>query len=328
MTESTTSKQKNNLPEQICKVALIGAGYMAEEHLKAFCSISHVQVAGIFSRTFSRAEQIARKYSIANICRSIDELYDKSSASLIVVTVPELSMNDVSKQCFAYPWTVLMEKPAGYNLQDAEDICSAAVEKHAKAFVAFNRRFYSSTRTVLEDLAQRPEQRFIHVQDQEDPSAALKNGQPRTVVDHWMYANSVHIVDYLRTFGRGKITAVTPICPWSDCVPLTVAAKVDFESGDTGLYQGVWGAPGPWAVQVTTYPKRWELRPLEQAFFQPYGERKLHSMPVHPFDTDFKPGLRLQAEHAVAAAGGQPSELVPLSDSLETMRLIHAIFGK
>lgn len=310
------------------KVAVIGAGYMAGEHIPAFADVPGVIVAGIFSRTRSKAEALAARFGIPAVCDSVDELYKKTKADLVVVTVVELSMNGVAKACFQYPWTVLLEKPAGYTLADAEDIARAAREKGSRVFVALNRRFNSSTRTVLDDLADREGQRYIRVGDQQDQAAALAAGQPPAVVENWMFANSIHTIDYLRLFGRGKVTRVEPVLPWDPKNPGTVLSRVDFDSGDVGLYEGIWNGPGPWSVCINVPGKRWELRPLEQAAFQNKGERRLQPVDPHPWDGQFKPGLRLQAEAAVAAARGERSDAASIDDALETMRLVQAIFRK
>ena len=47
-----------SLPSPL-KVAFIGAGYMAEEHMRAFASLSDVTIAGIHSRTRERADKLA-----------------------------------------------------------------------------------------------------------------------------------------------------------------------------------------------------------------------------------------------------------------------------
>jgi hypothetical protein len=41
----------------------------------------------------------------------------------------------------------------------------------------------------------------------------------------------------------------------------------------------------------------------------------------------FKPGLRLQAEKAIAAARGEANNLPTLQIAMESMRLVQAIFG-
>jgi predicted dehydrogenase len=311
-----------------CTVAVIGAGKMASEHLRAFAGCPGVRMVGIHSRTRSRAEVLANEFRIETVADSVAELYEKTRATLVVVAVPALVTNSVSQECFAFPWTVLLEKPPGYNLRDAETIQAAAAAKGRKVLVGLNRRFFSSTRAALTDLAQYDTPRFIHVQDQQSLEAAASMGHPDVVVQNWMYVNSIHVIDYLRTFGRGSITSVSPVLGWAPHAAAVVVAKVEFDSGDIGLYEGIWRGPGPWAVSITTAEKRWEMRPLEQAAFQVRGERRLQAVDVHPCDGELKPGFRLQAEMAVAAALGQPSDIPTLDEAMPTMRLIQAIFAQ
>lgn len=311
----------------ICKVAFIGAGYMCSEHLKAFKNVPGVQLAGIQSRTKDRAAKLAQEFSVPLVCDSVAELYDKTKADLVVVSVPELSVREVCLDAFQHPWTSLIEKPAGYDLADAQRILANATALKRQAFVALNRRHHSSTRLVLADLAQQKGARLIHVYDQEDQIAARKAGQPELVVQNWMYANSIHMIDYFSILGRGNIISVDPIVPWSPQNPSFVIAKISYDSGDIGIYEAVWNGPGPWAISVTTQEKRWEMRPLEQASSQPYGSRKLEPASIHEWDTAFKPGLRVQAEEAVKAAKRKPNGLPSLEDAMKSMKLAAEIYG-
>ena len=311
----------------LCKVAFVGAGYMTIEHIKAFKDVPGVALAGIHSRTKSRAQALALESGLDAVCSSIAELYEKTKAELVVISVPELSVREVCLEAFKYPWTCLIEKPAGYDLVDAEKIFNEAKRLGRQAYVALNRRQHSSTHLVLEEMNQCVGSRLIHVYDQEDQIAARISGQPELVVKNWMYANSIHLIDYFNTLGRGNIVSVTPVIHWSPDKPQFVLAKLTYDSGDIGIYEAVWNAPGPWAVTVTTQEKRWEMRPLEQAMVQPYGSRKLDPIKTHEWDHLFKPGLRLQAEEAVKAAMGQPSNLATLEDAMKSMQLVRAIYG-
>ena len=105
---------------QKVKVAIIGAGYMAREHIRAFADVPGVAIAGIHSRTRSRAEALANEFGVPGVYDSVSELYERTQANLVVVAVPEMAANSVSRACFEFPWTVLLEKPPGYNLRDAE----------------------------------------------------------------------------------------------------------------------------------------------------------------------------------------------------------------
>lgn len=314
---------ENNL----CKVAFVGAGYMSSEHSKAFQDIPGVELSGIFSRTRARAEKLAEEFGVQDVCSSIADLYEKTKAQLVVISVPELSVREVCLEAFKYPWVCLIEKPAGYDLADAECILERATLLKRQAFVALNRRHHSSTRVILEDIAKLAGPRLIHVYDQEDQIAARKAGQPELVVQNWMYANSIHVVDYLSILGRGEIVSVDPIIRWMPENPCFVMAKITYDSGDVAIYEAVWNGPGPWSVTVTTQEKRWEMRPLEQASFQVYGSRKLEPVAIHEWDTKFKPGLRVQAAEAVKAVMGQPHTLPSLEDSMKSMRLVQAIYG-
>ncbi|MBI4423393.1 MAG: Gfo/Idh/MocA family oxidoreductase [Elusimicrobia bacterium] len=311
-------------------VAVIGAGYTAKEHLRAFRDCAGVTLAGIFSRTRDRAQALASEFAIPLVCDSVDELFERTQADLVVVTVNELSMLPVATECFRFPWTALLEKPPGIDLAAARKLQAAASASARRVFVALNRRTMSSTLAVRVALQSEPGPRFIKVQDQEDPARALAAGQPPEVVANWMFANSIHVIDYFAQFARGRVLEVRNVIPWEAADPKVVVSKITFDSGDIGLYEGIWRGPGPWAVSVTTPGRRWELRPLEQAVAQGLGH-KPEPLPSHPWDAQFKPGYRLQAELAAAAAlGKEPAgaggTLATLETAVGTMELIHAIF--
>lgn len=309
------------------RVAIVGAGAMGREHARAFADNPGVTIAGFHSRTRARAEQLAAQFPGAAVYDSVAELHQSTRATLLVIAVPEMAIHAVSRECFRFPWTVLMEKPPGYNLADALTIREEARRQGRKVLVALNRRFYSATRMVLKELRPLPGPRHVHVRDQQDLEKARSLGHPAQVVENWRYANSIHLVDYLRVFGRGGIAKVENVMPWDAAEPDRVVAELKFESGDTGLYEAVWNQPGPWAVEVAAGGWRWEMRPLEQLRCQAPGQAAPVAVETHAWDRAFKAGFRLQAEQALAAARGRPSESPSLDDAIETMRLIAAIYG-
>lgn len=309
-------------------VAVIGAGSMAREHIRAFGSLPGVTIAGLHSRTRARAEALAQEFGIEAVTDSIDELQDRTHADLVVVAVPELAAADVASACFKHNWAVLLEKPAGYDLEDANRIASAANDHPAPVMVGFNRRFYSSTMAILADLDTRKhEKRFIHVQDQQSYAEARAHNHPEEVVERFMYANSIHIIDLMAVFGRGEVVDVKPIMPWKGEETEVMLVHVTFDSGDMALYEGIWKGPGPWACAVSTPGRRWTMQPLEDAEFQNANERSRNAVKRSEDDQNFKPGFLLQARAAIARARGEDSAIVDLEESLRTMRLINRMFG-
>ena len=309
------------------RIAVIGAGYMATEHVKAFCSVPGAHVCGVYSRTRSRAEEMAAKYRIIHVCDSIDELYQNTRADLVVIAVSELAVREICFSAFEFPWQCLIEKPVGYNIPEAESIIAAAKSSERQAYVALNRRHYSSTRAVKENADMFAAKRLVHVYDQENPQVALEAGWPRSVVENWRYANSIHLVDYFQVLCRGELLSVEKIVEWDPSAPSFAVAKLTYASGDIGIYEAVWEGPGPWAVTVTTHDRRWELRPLEQAQFQDYKSRKFEPMVLHEWDAAYKPGLRQQAEEAVRAVRGEPHASPRLGEGLKAMKIVREIYG-
>jgi predicted dehydrogenase len=309
------------------KIAIIGAGYMSKEHIKVFKTLDNVLVTGIYSRTKSRAELLASEFDIRGVYDSIEELYMKTKADMVIISVPELSTKEVCEVAFLFPWVCLIEKPVGYNLENAESIYKLSEIQKAKVFVALNRRHYSSTRIIQEDLAKHVEPRVVHVNDQENPLVALEGGTPKLVVDYWMYANSIHIIDYFNLLCRGELLDVVNINKYESYSSFYLLSKLCYSSGDIGIYEAVWNGPGPWIVSVTTPKKRWELRPLEELRVLEYKSRKPYFVEPHHWDKEFKPGLRLQAEESLKMLRGEDHQLPSIFEALKTMRLINKIYG-
>lgn len=308
-------------------VALLGAGRMAREHARALAAVPGVSLAGVFSRTRARAEALAAEFSVPHVCDSVADLFEKTAAVLAVVAVSVESTEAVARECGRHAWTVMLEKPPGLTPGEARRIRSQSGSDSGRIRVALNRRFLSSARTVHAALAADGPPRFIRVQDQQDLDQAAAAGHPERVRAHWMYANSIHLVDFFRFFGRGPVTRVDPIRAWDPERPGPVVSHLRFGTDDWGLYEAQWNAPGPWAVTVASGPHRWELRPLESGVHENIRTPPA-ALAADSWDQEFKPGFRAQAEAAVDAALGRPSRLPTLDEAIETMDLIARIYPK
>ncbi len=309
------------------RVAFVGAGYMASEHLRAFAACTNVQLVGIYSRSIDRAEGLARIYPNLTIFTSIEDLYTHTAADLVVIAVSELACKTVCEQAFNYPWTLLIEKPVGYNFSEARKIEIQSVEKGARAYVALNRRFYSSTLQLKAALEESSGIRVVSILDQEEPAKALAAGRPMKVIQNWMYANSIHLIDYFSQLCRGKHQSTQVLSPWYPEAPGPVIAQLRFSAGDVGLYQACWNAPGPWSIAVSTEQLRAELRPIEQLSLQKAGSRKAELQVGDPIDREYKPGLWRQAQEAIKAAYGEPTALPSLKEANRSMALVASIYG-
>jgi predicted dehydrogenase len=315
--------------ESIISVAVIGSGYMASEHIKAFNSLPNVAVKGLYSRNIEKATKLANELNVPFVSQSIDHLYEMTKAQLVVVAVSETAVPSLIAPLCQFPWTLLMEKPVGLNLQESLMIQEKAKATNTSILVAMNRRFYHATQMVSQALIERaPLKRFIQVQDYQCLETARSFNPPQAVIDNYMYANSIHLVDYFNIFCRGQVKDVQVVQPWNSQRLNPVIAHIQYDSGDEGLYQGIWHGPGPWSVSIVTEDAYYEMRPLEKAFVRTCAERALNALPTSADDTDFKPGLRKQAQHAIQFVQEQENRSTTLAESMRTMQLIHQIYGR
>jgi len=308
------------------KIAIVGAGYMAGEHARAFASLPNVSIVGICGRNPARAEKLAAEYN-APAFETIAAMYQETKADAVVVAVNELSMLDVSMKCFRYPWVCLLEKPIGIDLSETQKIVAARRAAGVSAFVALNRRSYAATRQALGELARDSSPRLISVLDQQDQASVRDAGQPEKVVSNYMFANSIHLVDYFSTFGRGDIVSVSPSVTWDPERPGFVVATIHFSSGDVGVYQAVWSGPGPWSVTITNDSARFELRPLEKLGIQRRGQRQLAEVAPEAIDRDYKPGLHHQAMQIVRFLAEKETSLPSVDEAARSMKLCANIYG-
>ena len=66
------------------KVAIVGAGYMAQEHAKALASIDSVALVGVCGRRHERADALANTYGMP-VYESISEMFADTQADAVVV---------------------------------------------------------------------------------------------------------------------------------------------------------------------------------------------------------------------------------------------------
>lgn len=311
--------------EEKIKVAVVGAGYTAREHIKAFQDIENVKIEGIFSRTKEKALKLKEEYNIGIVAESLEELWDRTKADLVVITVNELSMANMIIESLKYGWAILCEKPPALYVEEAENILNFAKREGKDVKVALNRASYSVTLKVREELNLIEGKRVIIVQDQEDPERAYQMGRPQEVTKRWMYANSIHLIDYFRIFGRGEVRKVETFGELNFLKPCFIEAHIEFSSGDYGVYLAFWNEPAPWFVSINLPDLRYEFRPLEEGRKQIRGEKPIE-LKVHEWDKKFKPGFRKQAEEMVKFVMKKDGKIPSLEDSIFTLKLIKEIY--
>ena len=318
-------------------VAIIGAGTMGFRHAHAFNRITGVEITEVYNRSRAKAEKLASEFRTCRVADSIDSL-SLCRFEIVVVAVSVENVHVICEELFEIPQMrekiFLIEKPIGLDLATTKRMNRLVKLHKLNVFVGLNRRSYSSTRILTRFLDRDPNaNRFVLVEDQQDPDFEFSRGTCEQVCKSWMYANSIHMVDYVSIICRGLVTEVSRLSRYQGNFreKQDISAHLKFDSGDEALYVCHWNRPGPWRISVSSGNRFFDLDPLESLRYRTQGSRSWN--PARIGNADFgkdRPGLVHQANCVVAFALNRSSEsdsLAQLEDLQKSVDLVERIYA-
>ena len=279
---------------------LIGAGSMAEEYIKV------LKAQSISFKVIGRGQESANNLmkktnihvftgGIKNVISSFNKIPSK-----VIVAVSVEQLFNITKELIDFGVkNILVEKPAGINLDQIKELSERAKKNNAMVFVAYNRRFYSSVAKAMEIIKDDGGVISFNFDFTERADIIQKIKKDSEVKKYWFFANSTHVVD-LAFFIGGIPENLTAFysrgLPWHPSASVFSGAGKT-ESGALFSYHSNWESPGRWALEFFTKNYRLVFRPLEQLFIQEIGSMELQQVEIcSTVDHDYKPGLFKQVE--------------------------------
>tara|TARA_B100001250_G_scaffold407433_1_gene428184 strand:+ start:2692 stop:3624 length:933 start_codon:yes stop_codon:yes gene_type:complete len=305
------------------KIAIIGAGVMATKYLEVLSSNKTVSLEGIFSRTFSKAEILKNKFNIKNNSVSINNLYKDTKADIVIVTVPGDHMVKSCIELLNFSWKIFIEKPPGLNFKEFKYLLNISKNKKKKIYVGMNRRYFSSTLNLLKKVESDKGFRSIQIFDQQDTKIEKKKGRSKKIIKYWMYANSIHLIDYISILARGNPIKINVI--YKD--DKEVNCFIKFSSKDIVSYVCRWNKPGPWQVKISTNNSYYELNPLEVLKIRSKESKEYLSFDISKDDKKYKTGIKLQVDDLINVFLKKKNKLPHLQKMYKTMSLINKIYS-
>ncbi len=324
MTSSLTQPPISDRP---VRVALIGAGNIARQHLTALHCVPELEAVGLCSRTRARAEALAAEFGVPLVADSVAELVERARPEALMVLVSPQAMVPVALSCLDFGLPLFLEKPVGLSVAQAEEVAQAASNamggKGVPNMVGYNRRHYSIFQKGLGKVLERGRLLAVHVEGNERMPAVRATGRfSDEVLRAWVFANATHTIDLLRHFGGEP----EEICAFASSLhePLgdQFAAALRFPGGALGSYTGNWHSPGGWAVVLKGEGVTVEFRPLETCRVT-YADGSVEALEPDADDAAAKPGFsgQLRALAGLARTGLLAPPSQDLSGALLTMRL-------
>src|SRR6478672_10962100 len=113
------------MSSQPLRVALIGAGAIAEFHARAVARVPDAQVVAIVDERVERARALAARHGVARAVADLDEIWLAGVDVVHVLTPPathaEVTLAALGRGCHVY-----VEKPLATSAEDCDRIAEAA----------------------------------------------------------------------------------------------------------------------------------------------------------------------------------------------------------
>ena len=277
------------------KVLLVGAGVMAEEYCKVLTALNYEPI--IVGRGEDKAAKFEKATGLSVLRGGIEENIKKMDKipEYAIIAAGIFDLADITKTLLNHNIkSILVEKPAGVNRKQIEEITTLAKEKGAKVYVAYNRRFYASTSKALEIIEEDGGVTSFNFEFTEWANISSKK-----VNEIRFLANSTHVVDLAFFLGGCPVEMSSYVqgeLDWHKSGCIYAGAGIS-DKDALFSYQANWDAPGRWSVEILTNKHRLYFKPMEKLQIQEKGsvEVKLTKLD-DSLDIVYKPGLYRQVE--------------------------------
>lgn len=310
------------------KIGLVGAGWVAQQHLLVLAAIKDMDVVAITSRSLPKAQALAKTFAIPHVYADLSSLVKEAQPDALMILVSENQIFEVAMQAMKFGLPLFIEKPAGLTPQENLKLACAAKRRNLRTMVGFNRRYYSIFHKGLEIIRRHGRLLGVFVEGHER-MWRVRDAQTvsKEALDHWIYANSTHTIDLLRFFG-GELKTVKAISKrcFGEALGDQFAAIGEFKSGAIAQYQAHWYSPGGWRVVLYGDGVTVEFKPLENGI---WTDKDFKQHPIEPEESDkeFKVGFyqQMMAFGQLVRGHKQAWPLQDIHGSYQTMLLAQKI---
>ncbi|MBC6998900.1 Gfo/Idh/MocA family oxidoreductase [Cytophaga sp. FL35] len=123
------------------KVALIGAGYIADYHARAIQKLANVDTLAVVARTLKSAQRFASKYKIPHTFDDIKPLLNNSIIDAVILSTPNALHAPHAIAFLKHGKDVFIEKPLALSEKEAFKIETTASKCQQKVMVGHMWRF-------------------------------------------------------------------------------------------------------------------------------------------------------------------------------------------
>jgi predicted dehydrogenase len=123
------------------RVAIVGCGKIADQHVQAIARISDCQIVALCDRELLMAEQLGERFGIPKCFSDVQEMLRDATPDVVHITTPPQSHFSIGKQCLAVGSHVYLEKPFTNTAEEAQTLIQHAEQFRLKLTAGHNLQF-------------------------------------------------------------------------------------------------------------------------------------------------------------------------------------------
>ena len=185
---------------------IIGAGLIGQEYAKILTSLGQeFIIIGRGEESAAKCEEVVSHSVIRGGLKSfLLSNPEPASKAIVAVRTPDLANVTIMLMNYGIK-TILCEKP-GFRAPDELDIVLKVMKRNnANVFLAYNRRFYSSTLKAEDIIKEDGGVTSFNFEFTEWPDRIAAAGYDNSILNYWFYANSTHVVDLAFFLGGFRV---------------------------------------------------------------------------------------------------------------------------
>jgi len=337
------------------RVGVIGAGSIANMHLKSYVANPDVTIVAIYDINYDRAVEMAEKYGATRAYDSLAGILDDPEVDAVSICSWNNSHAELAIAALEAGKDVLVEKPLSRTVAEAEAVEAAVQRTGRKLQIGFVRRFSSNARTLKAfidagELGELYYGKGVNIRRIGNPGgwfadSARSGGGPLIdigvhVLDLCWYLmgcpkpKTVSGTTYSRLGNRSNVTSllrykVADYDPTMSDVEDMATAFIRFENGASLILEtsySLHAAQDELSVSVYGDQGGAELEPK----LRMVTERHDTVLNIEPqadlLSFDFDEGFQNEIDYFVAVCLGEAPEIAPVGQGVAMMRMLTGIY--
>jgi predicted dehydrogenase len=177
--------------EKLTRVALVGAGFIADFHVRALKSLPGASIVAVCDTDLNKARALQQRWGIAHSFGSIAEMRQGSDIDVVHILVPPPFHAQSLHACLEAGWDVFLEKPAVISGEECHEVLAATEGGPRTVGVNHNAPYHPAFLRAVDAIRRRRIGAVQHaVACLNVPLRQLSTGEHH----HWMFQKPEHII--------------------------------------------------------------------------------------------------------------------------------------